>query len=165
MVRRRHGFSRIETYRIAPDEVNTMRAVLHPPNDIVSLGPHDDFDLVGAPGRGEVGLQPSGVSHSSVWIIHKADQGRSIRPGGIVGGIGRDLFGEVPGRQSGAGLFDDHNGFLPIQEVAGSARAVRIGGSPLLRANLIELQSEERIEQILQIILVVDFERRAIFFS
>ncbi len=131
--------------------------------EVPSLGCHNDFNAVSPVGRGEVSLQSTRVAHTSVRVIHKTDEGRAIGPRGIAGGIRRNLFGEVSGRQAGARLFDDHHRFLPVEQVAGSGCAVRIGRSPLFRADLIELQSEERIEEILQVILVVDLKRRTVF--
>ena len=46
MMRPRTGFLRIETYRIDPDEVNTMQTGLCLVKIVRLLRRHDDFDAV-----------------------------------------------------------------------------------------------------------------------
>lgn len=74
-----------------------------------------------------------------------------------------DLLRQVPCIQPRACFLDhDHRPFT-IQQVAGSAHPVGVGRRPFLESNLIELKTEEGVEEVLEVLLVLDFQGRAVF--
>ena len=80
-------------------------------------------------------------------------------------GIGRDLLGQFFGGEARACLFGDDGDSVAIKEQGGACRSPSVGWRPFIGADLVELQFQECAQEILQIVVVLHFQCRAVIFS
>lgn len=78
--------------------------------------------------------------------------------------IGGDLLGQLFGGEARSRFLGHDGDLVPVQEKRRACRAAGVGRGPFIGADLIELQLQQRTQQILQVVIVFYFQCRAVVF-
>jgi len=106
--------------------------------------------------RLEIAFQPDWVPDPSIGVIDEADQSSAVGVAFIPSYVDEELSPELTNVHRGACLLylDDDPLFLEQEVHPGGGPGE--AGRPLLRTNIVEVETEERVQQILNVIFVLD---------
>lgn len=130
---------------------------------LTSFGRDKDVDDEMCAGGAVVCFQATWVADAALWIVHKTEQYPAAVLGAIPVGIDAELIGEVFGAQARARFFHDDGQMVLIQEECRARSSVCITRCPFVGADVVELETQKRVEQILYVELVFDGQSRSVF--
>lgn len=104
--------------------------------------------------RGETGFEGSRIANAAFRVVNKAQERRAATLGAIPLGIDPELLGEVFCSEAVARFFDEYRKSIVVQQKCRARRSFRITRRPFLRADIVELDSQQRMQEILHVELV-----------
>jgi len=112
---------------------------------------------------GEIVLHATWIADSAIRIVDKAEEFCALLPHLIAFGIDSDLFREIFRCQSGTGLLYNDRQPIVIEQKGCSSLAVRISGNPFIYPDIVELDPQERVQEILGVYLILYRKCGAVF--
>src|SRR5256712_10027104 len=123
---------------------------------------NQDLDRVAVAGARQLSFKSLGVHDAALWIVDKAKQRPAGRVGRVMFTISGQLIGNFFGPQARPGLDHHDHDALSLQHDIGPLRASGVPRRPFLSAETLKLQGEQGIQDIPDIVLVFDLERRSV---
>lgn len=106
----------------------------------------------------QVVFKARGIGNPPVRVVDEAHQTLALGVLLVAGNVDEELFADLLVHQSLAGLLDLDDGFdLRQQKIRARGRA-GIARRPFFGSYVVEMQSQERVHQILDIVFVDDIE-------
>lgn len=122
---------------------------------------HVDGKLVADGGK--IALQPSRVADAAFRVIYETEERGASFLRTVSFNVDTELIHEVLGAQAGPRFLDDNRQSVSVQEEGRTRCTVCITGGPFVGADIVELDTQEGMEQILHIHFVLDSYRGSIF--
>lgn len=122
---------------------------------------HVDGKLVAD--SGDIALQPSRVADATFRVVHETKESAASFLRTVSFNVDAKLIHEILGAQASPRFLDNDRHPIMVQEKGRARRTVRIAGGPFVRADIVELDTQEGMEQILHIHFVLDGQCGAIF--
>ena len=107
-------------------------------------------------------FESAGITDAALGVIDKAQQMRTSSSGTIALDIGAYLVHEVLPAEPGPRFLDHDCQAIVIQQKGGAGCAVSIGRGPLIRADVVKVQTKQCVCEVLHVELVLDVYRRSV---
>ena len=130
---------------------------------MASFGCDEDVDGKVITNGGEILFQPARIPDAAFWVVHETEQSGAPFTCAVSFDVETELFCEVLRAESRSRFLDDDCQPVMIKQKCGAWRIVGISGSPLIRADVVELDSQQGMEQVLDVDFVFNDHRRAVF--
>jgi len=113
--------------------------------------------------RSELAFQSARISDAAFRIIDETQHLRAPTSGTIALNVDAYLIGKVLAAEPRPRLLDDDGQAIVIEEKGGACRPIGIRRSPFVRANVIEMLTQQRMQEVLDVMLVFHVQCLAIF--
>jgi hypothetical protein len=113
--------------------------------------------------RGEFAFQSARISDAPFRIIDETQHLRASTSGTIALNVDAYLIGKVLTAEPCPRLLDDDGQAIVIEEKGGACRSIGIRRSPFVRANVIEMLTQQCMQEVLDVLLVFHVQCLAIF--
>ena len=120
------------------------------------------IDGQGIAHRGETGFEGPRIANSAFRIVNKTQQRRAAALGSIALGIDPQLFRKVFGGEAIARFLDEHGKPIVVEQKRRARGSFRIARCPFFRADIVKLDSQQRVQKILHIEFVFHADRSSI---
>ena len=118
---------------------------------MTSFWGNEYVDSQGIAHRSETGFEGSRIANAAFRVVNKTQERCAATLGSIAIGIDPELLGEVFDREAVARFFDEHCKPIVVQQKRRARGSFRITRGPFLRADIVKLDSQQRMQQILHI--------------
>ncbi len=132
---------------------------------LTSFWSDKNFNCKMCAGGAVIGFEPARVADAAFRVVHEADEGSAVVLCAIPVGIHAELIGKIFGAQARARFLHDDGQPVLIQEERRARRPFGVARRPLIGADVVELDPQERIEQILHVEFVFDGQCGSVFAS
>lgn len=127
-----------------------------------SFGCDDDVDGEMLAGAAQLVFQAAGVADTAFRVIDETQQMRASSSSTIALDVGAYLVHEILSAKPGPGFLHHDGQAVVIQKKCGAGCAIGIGRGPLIRPDVVEVYTEQRMHQVLEVELVFDVHGRPI---
>ena len=118
---------------------------------MTSFWGNEYVDSQGIAHSGETGFEGSRIANAAFRVVNKTQKRRAAALGSIALGIDPELLGEVFDREAVARFFHEHCKPIVVEQKRRARGSFRIARRPFLRADIVKLDSQQRMQQILHI--------------
>ncbi len=111
----------------------------------------------------EVVLHPAGIGNSPLRVVDHAEERATLGMLLVFRDVDYELLAELLPRQVWPRHLELHDRLDLRQEKVHARRCARVAWRPFLLADVLEMDRQERVKEVLQVVLVHHVERRAPF--
>jgi hypothetical protein len=128
----------------------------------VSLGRDDDVDGKMFACGAEFAFQSSWVADTAFRIIDETHHLGTSSSVSVAFDVGAYLIREILPAESSPSLLDDDGQAIVIEKIGRASNAVTVGGRPFVRADVIKMQTKERMHEVLCVAFILDGHRGSV---
>ena len=127
-----------------------------------SLGCNDDVDGKMFACGAEFAFQSSWVADTTFRIIDETHHLGTPSSVSVAFDVGAYLIREILPAESSPSLLDDDGQAIVIEKIGRASNAVAVGGGPFVRADIIKMQTKERMHEVLSVAFILDGHRGSV---